>query len=150
MSRLHDTKGFTLTEMLVVLSMLMIMVGLSVPPIVYALEKMKENALFQTLESDIMTIQHMSSLTTNRIQLILNENKYYVLRSNRKIIPDRNLPEGWHIDYFINPIIEFDINGSIKNPRTFYIYSPTARYKIVFPFGKGRYRIEKNERIYSN
>ncbi|MYL41782.1 prepilin-type N-terminal cleavage/methylation domain-containing protein [Virgibacillus massiliensis] len=134
--------GFSLIEMLVVLSIVMVLLGISVPPALSILEELESQYVLQTFETDVMKIQHMSAIHQSRIRIFLYEDKYAILH-NSAIKITRLLPTGWKIDSTISRNIEFERNGNIKQPRTFYIQAPNKTYKVVFPFGKGRFRIEE-------
>ncbi|API90530.1 type II secretion system GspH family protein [Virgibacillus pantothenticus] len=140
--RLKQTNGFTLIEMLIVLSIMLIMLGLVLPPLSSHVNKINSNHVIDKLASDVMKIQHMHATTYGAVKIQLYHDKYVVLNSTR-IIQQVHLPEGFWFNQNANHFIEFNKNGNIKRPRTFYLYSPTTRYKIIFPFGKGRFRVEK-------
>ncbi|MFU0791480.1 competence type IV pilus minor pilin ComGD [Virgibacillus proomii] len=141
----HPTKakqGFTLVEMLIVLSIFMILIGLSTPPILSALYNVESATVIRKLESDVMMVQHLAATTPSGVSILLLETRYYILQSAR-IIKEVNLPEGFSINSTTSRFIEFDANGNFKNPRSFFISSPSKRYKIIFAFGKGRFRVEE-------
>lgn len=141
--RIKQTNGFTLIEMLFVISIMFIMLGLLLPPLSANVNRIESNHVIDKLASDVMTIQHMHATTNGTVRIQLYRDKYVILKST-KILKQVSLPEGFWFNQNGKHFLEFHKNGSIKQPRTFFLYSPTTKYKIIFPFGKGRFRVEKS------
>ncbi|WP_042223465.1 competence type IV pilus minor pilin ComGD [Oceanobacillus manasiensis] len=134
--------GFTLIEMLVVLSMLGIMISLALPLQFKLLKEQEEIQFFSMLESDVMYIQQRSTLSADMNRITFNEESYRITSDEQPSII-RIYPEGLTINTRNERNITFNNNGNIKNPRTLYVNSSLNTYRMVFPFGKGRFYLEK-------
>ncbi|WP_404453415.1 competence type IV pilus minor pilin ComGD [Oceanobacillus kapialis] len=133
--------GFTLIEMLVVLSMLSVMALIAFPLEFRVLKEQQEKQFLNTLASDVMNIQQRSTISTGMNRITFYEDSYLVRSEQSEII--RDYPDGLTIDTRTNRTINFNHNGNIKNPRTLFISGPIQHYRMVFPFGKGRFYLEK-------
>ncbi|WP_217586699.1 competence type IV pilus minor pilin ComGD [Lentibacillus saliphilus] len=135
-------RGFTLLEMLIVLAIFSIIL-LLIPPIhIERLHIQQEEQFFSVLQSDLLYTQVLASTHPEhlvRLTFIASDQKY-ILVMGSNIILERSLPGDW-IDH--NHEIVFAKSGVVKQPASFVLTTPSNSYKIVFPFGKGRARIEK-------
>ncbi|MFA1821548.1 competence type IV pilus minor pilin ComGD [Virgibacillus oceani] len=137
-----NKNGFTLIEMLIALSIVMIMLLLVVPISLSTLDAAEEEQFLQTLEFDVLYIQSMAGenlLTSIRFA----DDHYRIIRGNQEGFIKRDYPKDVTINSRISNEITFDHRGSIRNPRTIEIHTKNASYRMIFPFGKGRYYIEK-------
>jgi competence protein ComGD len=134
--------GFTLIEMLIALSIVMMMLLLVVPISLSTLEAAEEKQFFQTLEFDMLYIQNMAHEDI-LFSIRFSDDHYRIVRGNQGGTIRRNYPKGVTIDAHTNRVITFEHHGSIRNPRTIHIHTEEASYDMIFPFGKGRYYIEE-------
>jgi len=120
----------------------MIMLLIAVPLSLTVLESVEEKQFLQTLEFDMLYIQTM---TTEDVSFSIRfaDDHYRIVRGNQGGTIRRNYPKGVTIDAKASSEITFEHHGSIKNPRTIQIHTKEASYDMIFPFGKGRYYIEK-------
>jgi len=142
LNAMNNENGFTLIELLLSLSIVMMMLLLVVPISLSTLESAEEKQFFQTLEFDVLYIQsiaHEDILTTIRFA----DNHYLITRGNQQGTIRRDYPKGVTINARANNIITFEHHGSVRNPRTIEIHTKHGSYRMIFPFGKGRYYIEK-------
>ncbi|MGP4065095.1 competence type IV pilus minor pilin ComGD [Oceanobacillus sp. M65] len=134
--------GFTLIEMLMVLGIISTLVLLAFPLQFNVLKEQEEKQFLKTLASDVSYIQQRSTLTSGMNRITFNENSYRITVDGRPSM-NRAYPEGLTIDTRTDRNITFNYNGNIKNPRTLYLVSSLNSYRMVFPFGKGRFYLEK-------
>lgn len=134
--------GFTLIELLMALSIVSVMLLLVVPISLSLLERQQEQQFFQTLEFDILYVQSMAHYET-MTTLVFAEDHYRITGGNQGGTIRRSYPKGVTIDYRTDRDITFEYHGSIRNPRTILIHTNNESYRMIFPFGKGRYYIEK-------
>lgn len=138
----HKEKGFTLLEVLVVLAIWSVLILLVAPMNFPALEKQQEKSFFETFAFDILYTQNLSTTTKDYVQLNIYEDRYIIRRGYKgEILIVRSIPADWIIQTKVLHTISFDDNGRIRTPGNFIIQTNNNIYKIVFPFGKGRYHI---------
>jgi competence protein ComGD len=135
-------EGFTLLEVLIVLIIWSILILLIVPINFSHLEKQQEKYFFETFAFDVLYTQNLSTTTKDYVQINLYENSYLIRRGYRgKIIVERELPSDWIIEEKLLQTISFDDKGRVRKPGNFVIRTKHKVYKVIFPFGKGRFHI---------
>lgn len=136
--------GFTLLEMLVVLSLWSVLILLSVPLNFANLEKQQDKQFLETFKFDVMYIQSLSIGSPHQATVIeFTESDYTVIDRTGKILLKRKVPSGSTLKYRTNRQISFNNHGSIRKAGTITFESKHDNYKIVFPLGKARCYIEK-------
>ncbi|HLR08246.1 MAG TPA: competence type IV pilus minor pilin ComGD [Bacillota bacterium] len=135
--------GFTLLEILVVLSILSVLILLSTPFNANMLEAKRENEFFKLLKSDMLYAQSLASATDSDVLVSMSfdaeNNRYSIIRD--RTVQKRSFPDDWILDQ--DYIFYFNQKGTVLNPYTLNLKTSNARYQIVFPFGKGRGYIEE-------
>lgn len=131
--------GFTLIEVLFVLGVWAIIILLSAPLNFSILEKQKEQQFFNTFHQDVLYLQNLSYSSNEKLQLRFypEDNSYRIFSPGRTLV-ERKIPEDWRINNVSFPQIIFTKTGTIRDPGTFFIYTNSGSYEIIFPFGKGR------------
>ncbi|MFD2759407.1 competence type IV pilus minor pilin ComGD [Lentibacillus juripiscarius] len=135
--------GFTLVEMLLVLSIWSVLILLTVPVQLSLLEKKTEKQFFETLEMDLLYTQSLSYNSKAGYWLTFPNDGHYQIKKGFFTILERSVPEGWEIDKRTLPKISFNHKGTIISPGTFSIQTASSTYNIVCPLGKGRCYIDK-------
>ena len=141
----HKQNGYSLIELLVVLSVFAIIILLTVPTSFSLLEKKTEEKVLGIFQYDILFLQNQSIANGSEVdylRMVLYKNSY-IITDTKKVQLTRELPDGWQIDPRTMKSISFKHNGTIKYSGKIEIISPTNRYIITFPIGKGRGYIEK-------
>ncbi|WP_188633613.1 competence type IV pilus minor pilin ComGD [Lentibacillus kapialis] len=138
----HNSNGFTLLEVLFVLSVLSVLILIAVPIQASVLDKQTEANFLETLEMDILYTQSLSYNSRSRYQLFFPDQTHYVIKKYGTIL-ERKVPEGWSIKKRTLPTISFNREGTIRKPGTMTIYTQTTQYNLVCPLGKGRCYFEK-------
>ncbi|WP_051254690.1 MULTISPECIES: hypothetical protein [Halobacillus] len=110
-------------------------------------EQVKAAQVLEQFKEDVYLIQHLSMNDHAYHSLRFNTSRryYYIYDSlHRETITKTTLPEGWTIEMLTLPYnVYFNQQGVIRKAGTMRISSPDATYKITFPFGTSRMRIEK-------
>lgn len=141
---LQTERGFTLIETLFALSILSVILLLIPKHQVEQINKLENQHFLGTLEMDVLYVQNKRS--TQEIS------KSYILRfypDNYSILFNysteirREYPPLFSLDTPFPKDIEFSVGGVIKNPQSIFISFGEERYRIVFPFGKGRFYVEE-------
>lgn len=137
---MKSNKGFTLIELLFVLVIVSIISLLVLPSMFHTLTKQETNHFLQTFESDVFLTQNQSLYTLTNDRILLEKN-YYIVRNDGKNILRSN-PH--HLE-LSSPTtrIRFSMNGTIVDPTTYRFKDQHGIYRIVFPFGKGRFYIDE-------
>ncbi|WLR46281.1 competence type IV pilus minor pilin ComGD [Halobacillus litoralis] len=142
-----ERNGYTFTEMVIVLLCWSILLSCFIPLQYRTFQELEANLILQQLKEDLLLTQHLS----------MNEHVYYTLNfdeeaggyvlydtKERKTIFTRKLPEKWvMLLTTLQPTVRFNQKGIIQRAGTMYLYAPNKTYKIVFPFGSSRLRIEE-------
>lgn len=145
-----ERNGFTLIEMLLVLTVLSILISLALPAHSSSLTKQQENQFIEVLQNDVLLIQNQASITSKeRMYIRFYDDHYLVLHGRNPSYAKRDYPDGWSL-LTSNRILEFHLNGTVLSPRTFIMHSKKERIALVFPLGKGRFYIEREKRVFNN
>lgn len=139
---MNKKNGFTLLELLIVLSIWSIITALSVPILFNNLEKVEERQFLETFKHDVLYIQYLATSAVDRhVQIRVNNGNYEIIdgsiNKSRPIIK-REFPTDWEIDMRTVKRISFNENGTIRHAGTISIKTKHTNYSIVFPPGKGR------------
>lgn len=136
--------GFSLMELLVVLSIWSLLLLLSAPILVNSLEKQEEEQFFKVFESDVLYIQYAASLSAEEeVSIHFSDDHYTVRDGSINGFLKRNFPSTWKIDMRSMKYISFTDKGNIRHAGTIQVDTKNAIYLIVFPLGKGRGYIVK-------
>ncbi|WP_196493688.1 competence type IV pilus minor pilin ComGD [Ornithinibacillus caprae] len=136
--------GFTLIEVLMVLSIYSILLLLCTPIVLSVISNQQEKQFFETLQFDVLYLQNMSIGSDDYNRMVLDTEYYSIILGNtQEVRTTRKLPPGWSLEKRTLDFISFNANGSIRKAGTIAIHTKTDTYKIIFPIGKGRGYIEK-------
>lgn len=136
-------QGFTLIEVLFALSVLACILLLVPKYQTGQLEKTEQQQFLEMLDMDLLYLQSMSSLgAETRYHLTFHEDHYKIIHG-LKIFIHRNYPAHVTIPSGGRKEIRFNGKGLIIQPRTILIEMGEESYRLVFPFGKGRFYAEK-------
>lgn len=145
----QEKNGFTLIEMLIVLSLFSILLVFTVPTQFHSLNNQTEQRFIAQLEQDVLYIQNQAGLNDGKLYQINFYDEYYQIYDRRNpLFTKRNYPESWKIIQAYSRNVRFTETGTLRQPRTIVIFSDTERIAIVFPFGKGRFYVEKEKRVF--
>lgn len=144
-SRSED--GFTLMEMLFVLFIMALILMVAIPVVHHTIVEHKTKQFFTILDSDILRMQNQAIANNEKMNIYFDKDHYVVMRG-RKLIYTRDYPD--HIEFAKPDIITYTALGTVSNPRTLIFYSQeNFMYRMVFPLGKGRHYVEKDQRVLS-
>lgn len=138
--------GFTMIELLIVLSLLVIMMGIVVLNMKPMQESREVQQFIQLLTSDLHYAQQFA--LTERVQVQVkfnNTSKQYSIQSGpMNKIKTVRYPDGLYFQEVSTGLVfEYSSNGTIKKGGTILLQTKRGLYKIVFLLGKGRFYIEQ-------
>lgn len=136
--------GFTLVELLLTLVVLTVFLSLVIVPLHNVLKTKQIASFFSVFEADVFYIQTKVLNTTKTDRIIFDTEDYAIIGDGNKRIYTREVPQYMHIANR-EFRIQFNTRGTILQPQTYRLYTDEATYSVVFPLGKGRHYIEKNE-----
>ena len=140
----EQKNGFTLLELLVVLSIWSVLLLLVTPLTFTQIDERKEKLFLETLEFDLLFMQRLSTLTKDDVRFGIRKDKYVILQGhNENVVSTREIPAGWKFDMRSLKYIAFDENGRVRQPITIVLTTNRSEFKIVFPLGKGRSYVVK-------
>ncbi|WP_102027039.1 competence type IV pilus minor pilin ComGD [Salirhabdus sp. Marseille-P4669] len=139
--------GFTILEILIVLSIFLILIGVSVPLQSNSLQKLEDEKFLQAFEEDILLMQSAAITNGSLMKLtFFPQNHYYEIREGgfNHLIKRRSYSSRIKIDLgtFTLPF-SFYPSGTPNQPGSFTFTTDYSKYKITFPFGKGRFYVTK-------
>lgn len=136
--------GFTLVELLLVLSILSILLLLSVPLNISGLQKHQDEQFLETFQYDVLYIQHLATTTTDDKRVYIRfQNDRYSIIENTKTLETRYYPDGWEMDPRTMEELSFKSTGTVRQPGRIKMTSKNNTYFVVFPLGKGRGYVEE-------
>lgn len=141
--KMNKQSGFTLVELLLVLSILSMLILLSTPLNISSIKKHQDMQFLETFQFDVLYIQNLSTVKANntRISIKFDNDSYSILSTvdgKTETFAVRDYPEGWEVDTRSITDISFNSTGSIRQPGNIKMTSQNETYIIVFPLGKGR------------
>jgi competence protein ComGD len=139
--------GFTFIEMLAVLGLLAVLIAIAVPLQTHSLHNQEEQLFIDQLEQDVLFIQNQTSLSQRETLLIRFLQDHYVVLDGVRKLKKRDYPKDWKITQAYTRDVKFKTTGTLIQPGTVIMQSPKEIIQIVFPFGKGRFYVEKEKRI---
>lgn len=145
LNKIVKQAGFTLLELLIVLSIWSMLLLLAVPITFNTLNHMKEQQFLNTFKHDVLYTQSLALINYNDlVRLRIREDHYEIISGNVNTLNKvRPIPDNWH--FYKNSMndISFTKNGTIRDAGQLTLTTPLSTYQIVFPPGKGRCYIVK-------
>ncbi|MGM8213491.1 competence type IV pilus minor pilin ComGD [Virgibacillus sp. W0430] len=139
-----NRSGFTLVEMLFVLTILLLILSTSVPIVTSAINKQQVKQFVNVFQSDLLYLQNQSTGNKDDIRLIFKDDHYFVKNYNTKrTLFQRSYTKNMAIDTRTINYIAFNDKGTLKYPGVIYIKTDYKDYRLVFPLGKGRNYIDE-------
>ncbi|RWZ60088.1 prepilin-type N-terminal cleavage/methylation domain-containing protein [Halobacillus fulvus] len=139
--------GFTLSEVLIVLSAWLLLLLILTPLHHSTYTALEDSYFLKQFESDVLLTQHYTMNDHPQYQLLFFKaaNEYVLYNAkNQEAVFRRPLPSHWRYQMdTMQSKIQFNANGTIRNPGTMRWITPEATYRVVFPFGTSRFTIEK-------
>ncbi|WP_051744271.1 competence type IV pilus minor pilin ComGD [Halobacillus karajensis] len=146
--QLYSQKAYTFSEMIIALMCWSILLLFFIPMQYRTYENFQASRTLQQLKEDVLLVQHLT----------MNDHIYYSLNfyqqkgtyelydtKKRKTIFTRKLPEKWGMKLTTLPSsVRFNQKGMIRKAGTMHLMAPKKTYKIVFPFGSSRLRVEES------
>lgn len=139
---MNNERGFTLLEVLFVLSItcMILLLGFSIQT--HVLDEHQTKQFFNVFQSDVMLIQQRTMLYEENLSITIKPEKHqYEVRKGGtgKLLYLREIPESWEVRIrTLTQPMSFTSNGTIRHPGTLNIKTKTNNYNVIFPFGKGR------------
>lgn len=143
----HHNQGFTLPETLLVIMVWMVLVLILSPLHHTTMESIESKQFFNQFESDLLLAQQLTMQKHDGYHILFRKSKNdYILydRSVKQTVFVRTLPKDW--SYQMNTMtstIRFKRSGTIRHPGTMRFYTPEETYKVTFPFGTSRVKIDE-------
>ena len=142
----RQNHGFSYLEMLVVISVLMMVVAISVPFYQNTLTRVEEKNFFRLLEQDMLWLQSASITSIKKPKFVIfpDQNFYELFEGADKLIIRRSYPSSIKVtlETFKIPFY-FSSSGVPSQPGTFTVSIGQQKFKVTFPFGKGRFYVTK-------
>lgn len=143
---LTRNKGYTISEMIIVLLCWSVLLACILPIHHRTYQNIESSKIVQQLKEDVLLTQSLTMNDHIYYYLLFNQNsKEYVLydMKNRRNVFKRKLPKEWGINMLtLNPTVRFNQKGMIHRGGSMQLIAPNKTFKIVFPFGASRVRIE--------
>jgi competence protein ComGD len=140
---LHNQKGFTLVESLVVLSIFMILSSITVFSIKPQYNSASDRAFISQLKADIYYGQQyaIAKQMEVRVAFLEQEHIYVIVAGNNRIIERKHSPEIRVSQGTIQLYFIFNPNGNVDRFGTLYIRTPQKNYRLTLLIGKGRFYV---------
>ncbi|WP_179134036.1 competence type IV pilus minor pilin ComGD [Halobacillus massiliensis] len=142
-----NNKGYTLSEVILVLTIFSIFLLLTAPLPAKLHSKTEADLYLEQLKSDLLLAQQLTMQDHPRYWIMIrpSSNEYYLYDGQaRKSVFIRTFPPDWTIQLqSLSVPIRFNTAGTLERPGTMFISTSSNRYKITFPFGKSRVRIDE-------
>ena len=139
-----EQEGFTLLEVLFVLSAFALLFLLIPPLPIGKYERFQEKQFLDTFRMDVLYIQSQSNkIPDNNLFIRFHDDRYEIRSGHDKLIKARPYLSGMTLDTRGKNVLSFNENGTFLSPRNIRMDTDSKQYEIVFPFGKGRFHINE-------
>lgn len=138
---MSNQRGFTMMEMLVVLAITSLLTIFLLPKLSETVRSQEQRHFFTLFESDNLFLQNQMLYRPTYGRINLYRSSYVINLGNNDLIY-RTLPEPLHLT---NPNyqISYASSGTIRQPYTYRYKYNNHVYRVVYPFGKGRFYVEQ-------
>ncbi|MFS0561928.1 prepilin-type N-terminal cleavage/methylation domain-containing protein [Terribacillus sp. 179-K 1B1 HS] len=137
--------GYSLLELMIVLGLSSFLIAIGTGIHHHLLVKAEVNQFKQQLEQDLLYLQQYTRFDRTA-KLYLEKEKYEIYSGKlQEDVLVRKIPDGYAIK--ISPeamSFAFSQSGTVLNPGSLTLYTPTGTEKLVFQLGKGRGRYESS------
>lgn len=133
--RMSKQGGFTLLELLIVLTIISFVALFALPKMYQSLTYQGHRHHLELFSSDIFYIQNQALFTAKSIEIKPNKEKYWIISSTKQT--ERIYPDDLYLTYYPAKTI-FTTRGVLKTPATYTYRHSNGQYTVTFPFGKGR------------
>ncbi|UFT97768.1 prepilin-type N-terminal cleavage/methylation domain-containing protein [Radiobacillus kanasensis] len=138
----RNSRGFTLIETIVVLSISISLMVIGHASIIQWKESYETDAFFDVFKSDILYLQQRTMVSGDYYYMLIKPDEHiYEIRKGGygALVRIRSIPENWEVRLqTLSMPLSFTIKGQVRQPGSFTILTGDESYKVIFPFGKGR------------
>lgn len=141
--KMQGEGGFTLLETLLSLTIITILFTMSMPLMLKQLKAYETKQFIAVLESDILYAQNnaLGKSGSGRTRVQFNE-KDYTITENAYGLVQRPYPNQLKINAAVRRVT-YNNSGNIIDPKSIDVIHDHERYQLTFPFGKGRFYVNK-------
>src|SRR5699024_11770932 len=115
---MKQADGFTLIEMLFILSLVSLFFLLTIVPMHAVVRQQATNGFFELLDADMLYVQNAALNTRQNYRISLRMGYYVLIDGNHNEFKRRTYPEHLKLISASNVRIEFNQNGTIRQPMT--------------------------------
>ncbi|EZP76135.1 hypothetical protein H839_12699 [Parageobacillus genomosp. 1] len=140
-------RGFTFTEMLLVLSAITVLMAVSLPSLSNLARQKTETYIITQLRDDLLYAQQYAMTYKTRVAVTFSESRpeYRMTEmKNGKTLFIRTLPNPWkfQLTTLTMPLLFLE-NGNVNKAGALVLKRKDSAYKIIFLLGKGRFYVQK-------
>ncbi|MFG6148533.1 competence type IV pilus minor pilin ComGD [Halobacillus sp. B23F22_1] len=147
LTALDCQKGYTLVEVTLVLTAFTVLLLIFAPLQQRTVNKIENDHYLKQFEEDMLLAQQLTMSDHPNYWIMVRplQNDYYLYDyQNKKTIYHRVFPHDWEVRLqSLTSPIRFNSTGTMQSPGTMAIKTHYTNYKITFPFGKSRVRIDE-------
>ncbi len=143
----NASKGFTLVELLITLTIVLVILHFSITQINHVNEEQTFEQFIDTLQRDVFAMQQYTITTREMLSLHFNNSEHYYVIYKSPLEPElirRYYDPNIKLNFTTleNPV-RFQLSGNIINPGRILATYFNDKYEIIFPLGKGRFYVQK-------
>jgi competence protein ComGD len=140
-------RGFTLIEMLLVLSAITVLMAVSLPSLSNLARQKTETYIITQLRDDLLYAQQYAMTHKTPVAVTFSESRpeYRMVETKTgKTIFTRTLPNPWkfQLTTLTLPLLFLE-NGNVNKAGALLLKRKESAYKIIFLLGKGRFYVQK-------
>lgn len=132
---MHDRCGFTLVEMMLVLSLTLILASIG---FVFHPPTIKSDQEILLLESAFKNARMKACALKEKQTIDVNDQDIYIYDTHDDT--HLSLPRGYH--FLTNHTFSYNAAGHINKPKTLILQAPHRSYSFVFQLGSGTFYVE--------
>ncbi|GGF08087.1 hypothetical protein GCM10010954_03180 [Halobacillus andaensis] len=144
---LDHQKGYTLIEVILVLTAFTLLLLLFTPLQQRTVSKLETEHYLEQFEEDMLLAQQLTMADHPNYWIMVRpvQNDYYLYDyQNKETVYHRKFPHDWEVSLqSLTSPIRFNSSGTMQSPGTMTLKTGYTNYKITFPFGKSRVRIDE-------
>jgi competence protein ComGD len=140
---LHNQKGFTLIESLIVFSIFLIISSITVFSMSPQFHSVNDKAFISQLKADLYYGQQYAIANQKEVKVIFyeHEHMYVLIAGSNRIVERIHSPKITVGQVNIQFYFKFNSNGSIDRFGSFFIRTEKKLYRLTLLIGKGRFYV---------
>ena len=136
--KLMARDGFTLLELMIVLLVLQVLLGLTVPAMQHVYRAQQMNQFFEQLEEDLYYAKALAMSRQTSVRIQFAPDQTYHMMQGMTVLESRKIPSFIEVDgALLEDRVTYTATGSVRKAGKLRILTEEKQYYMVFQIGRG-------------